>query len=38
MSTTSTLMSVKQQQQPQQQPPSPSRLSPLLKIEGQSKF
>lgn len=29
-------MSVKHQQQPP--PPSPIRLSPILKIEGQSKF
>jgi hypothetical protein len=38
MATTATFMSIKSQQQQQQQPSSPQRLSPILKIEGQSKF
>ena len=36
LSPTNTMVSIKTQQQ--QQPPSPVRLSPVLKIEGQSKF
>ena len=40
MATTATFMMIKsqQQQQQQQQLSSPPRLSPILKIEGQSKF